>query len=231
MLDADQALKESDQGRSFYAFWQFLLSSDRQQALRAMIQAVYELEELQPVTQKYGLLKRIEYSLLEAAQYIVRSNHRLSEKLRQMLDERALRENKRVAELIQSVKRLAAAANASSDSDLEKLDFWTLEGDPTAQLVIERPLHPLEDPEPPTFSLDFTDLPEDAEDTEAMSDLFQQFYVDEDILSERIDLTLDQRSTVSFAELIQLYPVVTTCTGIGCKATSLRLKTTLRKLA
>ena len=207
VLDADQALKESDQGRSFYAFWQFLLSSDRQQELRAMIQAVYGLEELQPVTQKYGLLKRIESSLLEAAQYIVRSNHRLSEKLRQMLDERALRENKRVAELIQSVKRLAAAANASPDSDLEKLDFWTLEGDPTAQLVIERPLHPLEDPEPPTFSLDFTDLPEDVEDTEAMSDLFQQFYVDEDILSERIDLTLDQRSTVSFAELIQLYPV------------------------
>ncbi len=202
VLDADQALKESDQGRSFYAFWEFLLSSDRQQALKQIIQSVYELEELQPLTQKYGLLRRIEYSLLEAAQHIVRSNHRLSEKLRQMLDERSLRENKRVAELIHSVQQLAATAKAVPDAN-----FWTLEGDSMAHLVIERPLHPLEDSEPPILSLDLTDLPEDVQDTEAMAELFQQFYINEALLAERIDLTLEQRSIIAFTELIQLYPV------------------------
>ncbi len=202
VLDADQALKESDQGRSFYTFWQFLLSSERRAELKAMIQAVYEVEELQPLTDRYGLLRRIEYSLLEAAQYIVQSNHRLTEKLRQMLDERSVREDKRVAELIQAVQRLAT--NVSEPSDL---DFWTLEGDPMTHLVIERPLHPLEESETPTFSLDFTELLEDEQNTAVMDELFQQFYVDEAILVERIDLTLEQRSTVSFMELIQLYPV------------------------
>ncbi len=204
VLDADQALRESDQGRSFYAFWEFLMSSSKQADLREMIQAVYTLDELQPLTRRYGLLRGLEYSLLDAAQYIVQSNHRLTEKLRQMLDERSLRENKRVAELIVEVQRLASALGEGAP---EEADFWLVEGDPETQLVIERPLHPLEEPDAPTFDLDFADLPEAVQDEAAMAELFAQFYVDEAVLAERISLTLEQRQAVSLSELIQLYPV------------------------
>lgn len=107
VLDADQELKESDQGRSFYAFWNFLMSTRKRQELKSLIHTAYQLEELQPLTQEYGLLRRIERSLLNAGEYIVQSNHRLTEKLRQMLDERNLQENRRVAELITNVQRLA----------------------------------------------------------------------------------------------------------------------------
>lgn len=168
-----------------------------------MIQKVYQLEELQSLTQEYPLLRRIERSLLDAGEYIVQSNYRLSEKLRQMLDERNVQENRRVIELITEVQRLAL--QMASDAPTEP-DFWILEGEPAVSLVMARPLHPLEESDVPTFSLDFTDLPDITLDEE-IAELYQQFYVDEDLLAQRIAQTLEHCSIIALTDLIQLYPV------------------------
>jgi hypothetical protein len=207
VLDADQELKESDQGRSFYAFWNFLMSDTKRQELKLMIQAVYQLEELQPLTQDYPLLRRIERSLLDAGEYIVQSNHQLTEKLRQMLDERNLQENRRVAELIADVQRLALQVANGAARDVPTVpEFWVLLGEPDVNLVMARPLHPLEESEVPTFSLEFNDLLDISLDEE-IAELYQQFYVDEDQLAQRIAQTLEHSSTIALTDLIQLYPV------------------------
>ena len=73
-------------------------------------------------------------------------------------------------------------------------------------LVMTRPLHPLEESETPTFSMDFTNLEDIALDEE-ISELCQQFYLDEDLLAQRIAQTLEHSSTISLTDLIQLYPV------------------------
>jgi hypothetical protein len=205
VLDADQELKESDQGRSFYAFWNFLMSTQKREELKSLIQNVYTLPELRILTQEYGLLRRIERSLIDAGQYIVQSNHRLAEKLRQMLDERNRMENRRVAELITDVQRLALQV-AAADQLPTVRDFWLLEGDPAVNLVMARPLHPLEESEPPTFSLDFSDLPDVTLDEE-LAELYEQFYVDEEVLAQRIARSLEHTPKVALTELIQLYPV------------------------
>ncbi|MFN5856750.1 MAG: DUF3375 family protein, partial [Pseudanabaenaceae cyanobacterium] len=191
------------QGRSFYAFWNFLMSSDKRQELKNMIQTVYQLDELKPVTQEYRLLYHIERSLLDAGEYVVQSNHRLTEKLRQMLDERNIRENRLVAELINDVQRLALQVVKHEPT---QPDFWELEGEPVTQLVMTRPLHPLEAAETPTFLLDFSNL-EDITLDEEITELCQQFYLDEELLAQRIDQALENSSTIALSDLIQLYPV------------------------
>lgn len=156
VLDADGKLKQSDQGRSFYAFWNFLISESGQQELKSMIQTVYQLEELQPLVREYDLLRRIERSLLDAGEHIFQSNRRLSEKLRQMLDERNLQENRRIAELITDVQRIALQV---IDNPPKEADFWEVEGEPIIYLPMARPLHPLTESEVPIFSQNFTDFP------------------------------------------------------------------------
>jgi Protein of unknown function (DUF3375) len=135
----------------------------------------------------------------------VQSNHRLAEKLRQMLDERNRMENRRVAELITDVQRLALQV-AAADQVPTVRDFWLLEGDPGVNLVMARPLHPLEESEPPTFSLDFSDLPDGTLDEE-LAELYEQFYVDEEVLAQRIARSLEHTPKVALTDLIQLYPV------------------------
>lgn len=204
VLDADDALKESDQGRSFYTFFRFLMSDSKQQELKDLIASVYELEALRSLTQNYGFLRRIVRNLLNSADHIVKSNQRLTEKLRQMLDERNMRENRRVAELITDVRRLSRQAAAVAIDDGA---FWYLEGAPNINLSMERPLHPLEDTESPTFAeIDFSELPDD-ELTAELDELAQQFYVDESLLAQRIDRALEERDRVSLTELIGQHPV------------------------
>jgi Protein of unknown function (DUF3375) len=204
VLDANQELRESDQGKSFYAFWHYLISDTKQQELESMIHNIYELEDLQTLTKDYPLLRRIEPNLLYAAQHIVGSNHRLTEKLRQMLDERNLQEHRRITDLLVTVQQLALtiASNPPADDN-----FWTVEGKPDVYLVMSRGLHPLTEPEAQPFLLeDFTDLTNADLDAE-MDDLYLQFYVDEDILKERIDRALKRAVAITLADLIELYPV------------------------
>ncbi len=203
VLDVDQELKESDQGRSFYAFWNFLMSETMRQELKSLIQTVYNLEELRPLSQEYTLLRRIERSLIDSGEHIVQSNHRLAEKLRQMLDERNLIENRRVAELITEVQRIAL--QVTNQPPLDE-DFLVLEGEPNVNLVMARPLHPLETSETPISTIDFNNLPEVSLDEE-MADLYHQFYVDEAALAQRIAQVLERRVEVTLAELVQMYPV------------------------
>jgi hypothetical protein len=44
MLDADEALRHSEQGQSFYAFWNLLLSEQRQQQFQVALQQVLSLK-------------------------------------------------------------------------------------------------------------------------------------------------------------------------------------------
>ncbi|MEM8506147.1 MAG: DUF3375 family protein, partial [Cyanobacteria bacterium P01_D01_bin.1] len=203
-LDADDALKESDQGRSFYTFFNFLMSESKQRDLKEAITAIYELEELRSLTRNYRFLRRIIRNLLNSADHIVQSNQRLTEKLRQMLDERNMRENRRVADLIIDVQRLArqAVPDAVNDST-----FWYLNGAPKINLAMERPLHPLEASEAPTFAdIDFAELSDDQLDAE-LDELAQQFYVDETLLTQRIDRALEDRENIALMELLEWYPV------------------------
>lgn len=202
VLDADEKLKESAQGLSFYAFWNFLMSESKRQELKALIKDVYKLEELRSLSQENVVLQRIERSLIDAGQRIVQTDYLLAEKLRQMLDERNLMENRRVAQLITEVQRLAL--QVANQPPLNE-DFLVLEGDPNVNLVMARPVHPLEESETPTFSIDFSDLPEVSLDEE-MADLYQ-FYVDEVALAQRIAQVLERRAEVTLAELVELYPV------------------------
>ncbi len=204
VLDADEALKESDQGRSFETFFRFLMSESKQRELKDTIAEVYELNALRSLTRNQGFLRRIVRNLLNSADHIVQSNHRLTEKLRQMLDERNMRENRRVAELIVEVQRLSRRVASSA---VDERSFWTLEGDPNINLVMERPLHPLEESEVPTFSeMDFAEVDDDALEAE-LDELAQQFYVDEALLAQRIDRELEDRSKIALTELMDLYPI------------------------
>ena len=202
VLDVDKELKESDQGRSFYTFWNFLISEAKRQELKSLIQAVYNLEDLRSLTKEHTLLRRIERSLMNASLDIVQSNSHLAEKIRQMLDERNFLENRRVAELINEIQRLALQITNQGSIDE---DFLVVE-EVKAKLVMARPLHPLEISETSISIIDFNNFSEVNIDEE-VKDIYHHFYVDEAELNKRITEVLESRVEINLREMIQLYPV------------------------
>lgn len=201
VLDADIALKESDQGRSFYAFWQFLLSHSKQEELRALLEKVYTLPELPTGREDQQLVRHLKRRLIEAGAKIVDSNRRLAEQLRKLLDEQRLAEARRVQELIAEIKQ---AASRLAQPFPEGADFTDIDGLPAVNLPMERQFWR------PTVKTSFGDT----ELTIAAADLaeanwaalFNQRHVDESRLRRNIDILLDQRPQVTLTEVLTAFP-------------------------
>ena len=200
VLDADEELHASDQGRSFYAFWEFLTVPAKQDELRALLDTVYSLPALSELAPNHPLLRRLTRALLEAGEKIVQSNHRLAEQLRRLLDDRTLAESRRVRELIDAVKRQATRL---ADAPPEEKAFLELDGLPQVSLPMEKLLWE------PNVATVFSAQPQE---TGAVSDhtsidaLYQQFYVDEGQLKRRIETLLETRPSCTLAELLDAFP-------------------------
>jgi hypothetical protein len=202
VIDADDALKESDQGRSFYAFWRFLISHQGKEELRGLLERVYEVPEVQGLEGDYGLLRHIVRHLSEAGEKIVQTNRRLAEQLRRMLDDGGLRESRRISELIAEVKKTALEIRDAPPDDRA---FLELEGRPDINLPMERPLW--QPDERPTFQNQAAEVPDNLLDDIDLSGLFDLFAVERDQLEQRVRDVLQSRSQVSLAEMVDLYPV------------------------
>lgn len=203
VIDADESLKASDQGRSFYAFWDFLMAPSKQDELRNLLDAVYGLPDLQPITEENTLvLRRIKTNLIDAGEKIIHSNQLLAEQLRRMLDEKNLLENRRVSELITDIKRLAVTVMENSPDERE---FVLLEGHPEVRMVMERPLWSL--PERPDFSGHVLKMGNLEPSNVNLTSFHNQFFVDTTILNDQIDSMLARQRQITLAELTQYYPI------------------------
>ncbi len=203
VLDADAMLKESDQGRSFYAFWEFLISPQRQDELQELLTAVYRLPDLQKIESTQGQrLRRLKRNLIDAAAKIVESNRRLGEKLRKLLDEQNLAEARRVMELAVEIKQ--TAVSLIPHPPVEK-EFFFLEAAPAVDMPLERPLWT------PPVNVSYTDIDLESADadlsTANLEALFNQFYVDESRLCRYIAALLDKKGTATLGEVTAVYPL------------------------
>ena len=202
VLDADDALSESDQGRSFDAFWQFLVSPSRKRELRQLLEDVFSIPELEEFTRDGSLLKHIVRHLSEAGERIVHSNRRLAEQLRRMLEEAQLRENRRVFELVDAIKKVALA---TKNAPPKERDFIDLEGRPNVQLFMERPLW--NPPTRPTFENQPEDIDESVLEEFDLSQLFDLFAVERDQLERHIATVLQDRSQATLIDITDRFPV------------------------
>jgi hypothetical protein len=200
VLDADAELHGSDQGRSFYAFWEFLMSPSKQDELSEMLEKVYALPSLRDTTRDHALLYRISPALIEAGNKVVNSNHRLAEQLRRLLDERIQAERRRVRELIAEIKRAALQCVDEPPSGV----FLELEGSPEVNLMMEKPLW-----EPRiTPVIEFHPLADQVDLTEVdLRPLLTQFSVDEERLRERIETLLTSQPTCTLLDVLERFPL------------------------
>lgn len=202
VIDADDALKASDQGQSFYAFWRFLLSPERQADLESYIEEVYRLPEVEALGEEQPTLRRVQAALIDAGDKVVRSNHRLADQLRRLLDERNLAENRRVLDLITEIKQHASRLAADPPDDA---DFVEMDDRPAIDAPLERPLWQ------PADTATFVgvvprEAGEDADEID-LSTLFNPFAIDAAELEARVAQVLLHRSQATLAEIAAVHPI------------------------
>lgn len=202
VLDADDELKSSDQGRSFYTFWEFLMAPSQADALQDLLEQLTYLDDLQSALNEDRLLPHLPGYLVAAAESVVRSNARLAEQLRRLLDEQAAAENRRVHELILDIQQEGYHLR---EIDFKDPAFTELEGPPDIRLDMERELWE------PTKSVVFHEQPltvmeEDLRDID-FSALYTQFSIDEKQIRRNVEALLEQKPQILLSEVLACYPV------------------------
>lgn len=193
LVGARSQITGSDQGRSFQAFYEFLLSGDRQEELGRLLAQVSALEAIQADSR----LRTIHHDWSEAAERAQRTVRQISEQLRRFLDDQVWLENRRVVDLVRAVE--SAALDVRTNPPCLGLEV----DEPGLEIVLpfDRPLYT-----PPVAAEVESVIPVD--DDQVDTDLlFSQTFVDQTRLIENIRAVLPQRSSALLSDIIELYPI------------------------
>lgn len=198
------AIADSDQGRSFRAFWDFLMSSRRQEELTALLEHVLNLEPIAALKPD-ARTRRVHYDWLEAGENTQRTVALLSQQLRRFLDDQAWLENRRIMDILHGIEAKALALRDTPPAGtLTTIDDTATE----LELPMERPLYT------PALKAVLANIDlvsgesDDAQDTTAaMQSLYAQVIIDKAILTQHIRHSLQERTQITLAELCQSQPL------------------------
>ncbi len=192
------AIADSDQGKSFRAFWDFLLSSRRQEELTESLDRVLALpavNDLQPDSR----MRRVHYDWMEAGEHTQRTIAALSQQLRRFLDDQAWLENRRIMDILHGIESKALALRESPPIG-NVIEMAEAQAD--IELAMERPLFT------PVVKPVIADLALQAgeEDIDAQA-LFDQVVVDKTHLIRHIRHALQDKAQVTLSELVTARPL------------------------
>lgn len=192
------AIADSDQGKSFRAFWDFLLSSRRQEELTELLDRVLALPavtDLKPDERT----RRVHYDWMEAGEHTQRTVAALSQQLRRFLDDQAWLENRRIMDILHGIESKALALRESPPTG-SVMEMAEAQAD--IELAMERPLFT------PAIKPVIADLTLQAgdEDIDAQV-LFDQVVVDKAHLTRHIRHALQDQAQIALSELVATQPL------------------------
>ncbi|MFZ0158108.1 MAG: DUF3375 domain-containing protein, partial [Kineosporiaceae bacterium] len=197
VVGSRRTIGESDQGRNFHAFYDFLLSRGRQEEFSALLEAVQGLPELGEADPR---LRYIHHDWLEACERTQGTVRQLSDQLRRFLDDQVWLENRRVVTLLRSIERTALRLGERERAPA----VGTTMADTRMHVVLpmERPLY-----SPPRRVLIESDGIEAAEEDLDTGLLDAQIHVDAQRLTETVRATLRSRDQVGLDEVVAAHPI------------------------
>ena len=198
ILSERDSIEESDQGRSFRAFWEFLLSADRQEELTRLLEQVLALPPVAEMNPD-ARTRRVHYDWLEASEHTQRMVARLSEQLRRFLDDQAWLENRRIMDILHGIETKALALRDRPPAG-DVIDIAGIGAD--IRLPMERRLYT------PPHKARISDVELEAGDADLdAAILFSQLVVDKARLESNIRRALQDRSQITLRELCEREPL------------------------
>ena len=199
-FDALDTLKESDQGKSFYAFWNFLIDEDSQDTLKTLIKLVYDILDDRGIEYNNRNLKRIKTILFQSGRKVLDSNNLLAEKLTRVVAEKHLLESRKIRETIADIKQISLRLIE------HKIENCGIEIELNAEInmPMERKLG--EEKIIPEFDL-LPELFNSKADLESMSSLFNPDAINIKELISKIDSLLLGKQQVTLSQVVEKYPI------------------------
>ena len=198
-LDALDEIDQKPQGKSFKAFWEFLMDEKRQNEFTLLTERLYQLLNEHNIDYNNDrFLKHLKRYLHVSGRKVIDSNRKLSEKISRVLSEKNMLERRRAMELIGEIRQMAYSL---IDTKIKDDDFISIEDEPYINLFDRwEPGDEKED----IINILFPDGSIDEENAD-FKILFDQFTIDKKKLQLRIDAMLEERGQVTLKEVVEEY--------------------------
>lgn len=136
-FDALEGLKESQQGKSFYAFWSFILNPELQSKWERLTSELYKTLEEKSIPISDPFLKGMKKHLHYSGQKVYKANDKMADKLSRIIRESESSKSELTKRIIQDIKKSLVEVNSKKpNSDIS----FTLEDSPEVNIAFERKL-------------------------------------------------------------------------------------------
>lgn len=134
-FDALEELKTNDQGKSFYAFWEFLMDDEKQQQFTDMLQQVYDLLDHTDITYESRQLLQLKYMLHAAGIKVLETNQLLGYKLSRIVVEKERGNRRKTRDIINQILQQAIQ---QADRNEKKAPIAYVDDRPEISLPMDR---------------------------------------------------------------------------------------------
>lgn len=196
-------LLETDQGKSFLAFWEFLLSQSKQDEFEKLIEDVLSIPVIQQMQKENFSIDNIRNNLVDAGDKTNKTTNSLLEQLRKYLEHKSFFENKRIHDNITEVLKII-----SENTEIDYSKFSLMELDETIRvdlmLAHDWDVRGFKPPQKIKFA---NNNPEEGESTSNNDLLFEQFEIDITELKNNINTALKHKPQISFTDFVKEFEI------------------------
>lgn len=199
LFEQQDFLTQTDQGKSFTAFWEFLLSQSKQAEFENLIERMLDIPLIQQMRNENFRMELLRNNLIEAGDRTNKTTNSLWNQLRRYLENKSFFENRRILEQINESLKLIFE---HPETDFNKLPALEIEDVIRIDLISERPLYT------PPEQIKFKKQPlQEGQAYGGNELLYEQFDIDIPRLKNNIKQLLKMQPRVSLPELLMEYPV------------------------
>jgi hypothetical protein len=198
IFDVEDAIRQSDQGKSFFAFWQLLSDSQKNEKLSHLLENLYKIEAVKEYDKEQSL-RNLKYELLINADKITKVSSKLIEQLRRFIDDRVWAENKKILELCKSIEKNALEIRLDLPKKREFTKMDEVQIKPSSPFG--KSLYTVK--QKTAFQSELKE-----ENTEVdLESFYNIFFVDEAQLQNNINYFLQRDTQCTLEEIVQKFPV------------------------
>lgn len=198
-FEAYDALRNSDQGKSFYAFWDFLISRAGQEEWRLLTEQLLDLLYDRNIEANNEFLQNIKTLLLQQGKSVYEANDKMAEKLSRIITEKEIARHKRLRTQISNIKELVLAHQQEDDIPCG----ISVSESGNIKLIMDRKLN-LQQKVQSAVITQPNNADEHIADIERFSRMINTSFIDKKRLWQKVEDVLKQKQTATLKEVLEI---------------------------
>lgn len=202
-FDALDELKASSQGKSFYAFWEFLLAREMQSELDSLISELFQTLKNKDIDSGDAFLLNMVKYLYESGRKVYQTNDKMADKLSRIIRENEMALSDIAKRIVQEIKNtLIEISKKKRRPDIS----LTVDDGMEINIPFDRKIT-FEQSEETEYSFSPESGTLSIEEFDDLGKVFGNIHIDREVLESNIREAMSDKSQVTLLDVVEQYPL------------------------